>query len=285
MAATKKTLISIEDFDKKLNDLGFDIFTEGAFLNNVVPTPLNIAMMTMGIWTGKSIKLGAFDKEFVTCMQNASPRMEFVSVSGVDPTPPSRFTNAQIVKLKLDGYKKYAIVFEHGAIQVMGCKSAHDIVLIATTILGALGIEYECLKAERCIDIRLITCNFQYADCSFRLHNLHAALLAEHKSTWFDPMRSPGVQLPLMIGEKKVAVIVFNNGKVVITGANSLEQVQHAWSLISNFIDTHFDSFAVKQSSQLSQSLQPLGEDASVKKRGRKRKAVLMSQIDNFLAP
>ena len=265
-----KVMLSVDDITATVNTALFEIEIDTIFFENVQPSMLNVAMMTLVIATGKKIDIRAFDEEFVTALKAASERIEVISVSGVDGEKASRFPNAQIVRLRLDGVKKYCVFFENGAVQVMGCKAVLDIVFIVTVVYGALGIEYEQDVREKNIDIRLITSNFKFVDCTFYLQALHAEVLKEYPNAWFDTNRSPGVQVPIVVDGKKVSVVLFSNGNVVITGANGFAQITEVWKGICGFMNKHLSLFKVEIGAIPAKKAHD-GEDI---KRGRKRPLV-----------
>lgn len=237
------------------------IMIDKVLLGNLNPSDLKIATMTIGVTTHRQLpSLDLFDDNFVERLK-LDNRFIFESLTGYGTTK-TKWTNSRILRLSYNNYKKYIIIFKNGSFQIAGCKEVTD----ATTIVHAI-IQHARLdplnSATIQCDIRMINSTFSLGR-SIDLVGLHKIAVSQFSQAFFNAdSGSSGVNIPMMIDKKKVAVIVYSKGSVVMTGANAIAQLERCYNHLTMMIDTHFDALT-----------KPLIEVVKVpKKRGRKRKA------------
>lgn len=188
------------------------------------------------------------------------------------------FDNQVTVLYKLGkGYYPNCKVFQNGNIQMTGIRSAADgervIAAIAEEIkhLSISGFAITKKSVEEITPCKFII-RMINTDFGFKFHirrkNLHRLLIsAEYNNACsFQPMGYPGVKLQYFWntinankdgicrckgvcfgkgtghgdGEcKKVTVAIFESGNVLITGGNQFEQVDEAYSYITNVVMTN----------------------------------------------
>ena len=169
-----------------------------------------------------------------------------------------------------EGYYPNIKIFRNGSIQMTGIRTEHDgrkavamvadeIHRIATEANAAVVQDLQALRGTD-FKIRMINCDFGFP-FKIRRKNLHQLLISDRyrNSCSFQPLTYPGVKLQYFWsamhtnargicectqpcygsgqGEcKKVTVSVFDSGKILITGANSFEQVNAAYKYICDVI-------------------------------------------------
>lgn len=169
-----------------------------------------------------------------------------------------------------DGYYPNIKIFRNGSIQMTGIRTEKDglaavskieeeIRRIATEESSCVVGKLEDLKAGE-FKIRMINSDFGFP-FKIRRKNLHQLLISDKymNACSFQPLTYPGVKLqyfwnaamPNNMGVckctepcygtgknecKKVTVSVFDSGKILITGANSFDQVNEAYKYICDVI-------------------------------------------------
>lgn len=240
--------------------------------SNLPESPVNIAMITIGVSSGRPLtSLACLDDNFVRNLK-ADERFEFTSLSGHGKTPSSGFTNSRTIRLVYQGVRKYILVFVNGSFQVTGCKKVTDATLIVGALLqhmGLPGIDEE----NHSVNIRMFNTNFKLG-CAVNLEAFHKTILATQPLSTLDKQRSSGVNVPVMVNGKKVVAVVFPKGNVICTGANHISQVSHVHEIIVSTVDKYFE--------QVATILLP-DPPKEAKKRGRKRKADVAQIYDSLL--
>lgn len=245
------------------------ILMEMQFESVMMDLPLsdfNVSMMTVGVKIPYKLSgLATLDKDFVERIK-MDERFEFTSLSGYDDVKPVNFPNSRALKLVYQGGRKYILMFTNGAFQIMGCKKVTDATLIVDAILRHASYE----PVEECdmiADIRMFNSNFSLLSHDINTEAFHQKIVQSNKLCTLDRRYHSGVNVPFMIDEKKVAIVVFPKGNIVITGAKTIEQLQKAFMYIADFMNGLLDSEILQQKQVAVVSEGP-------KKRGRKRKAV-----------
>lgn len=267
--AIQSAIAMQNEIDTHILDMYFNTFASP----NLSMNSVNIAMMTIGVASGRPIgSLARMDASFVEKLQ-ADTRFEFTSLSGYGDTPESRFTNSRTVRMVLGGVRKYILVFSNGSFQITGCKMVTDATMIVDTLLQYMGLG-GIDETNSSVHIRMFTVNFSLG-YAINLERFHAAILPTQPSSTLDKQRSSGVNVPMFFEGKKVVAIVFPKGNVVMTGANSIRQVLEAHTTIISAVDNNFEQVA-----------SPIAPDVPKvpKKRGRKRKADIEQLYDELLS-
>jgi TATA-box binding protein (TBP) (component of TFIID and TFIIIB) len=198
------------------------------------------------------------------------------AAKGEDKKP---FDNQVTVVYKLgDTYYPNCKMFRNGNIHLTGIRTPEDGVrmmhLLADEVLriGKTGFpiveRMEDVQA-RDFQIRMINCDFGFP-MKIRRKTLHQVLMNQYDNICsFQPLTYPGVKLQYFwnkthrtkdglchcslpcfgkgIGEgdgecKKVTVAIFDSGKILITGANSFDQVNDAYRYICKVVQDNVEA-------------------------------------------
>jgi len=144
-------------------------------------------------------------------------------------------------------------LFNNGSIQMTGCKSIIDVLDVLKTlcielkkIRGSINNETHELEIKPFVsnyknldidqiknfNISMINSNF---DIGFEINRklLFEQLLFEQFEVIFEPLVHAGVNLKYNYkNEKKVTILIFASGSIVITGANTCDQIKEAYEFI-----------------------------------------------------
>lgn len=186
--------------------------------------------------------------------------------------PKKSFDNQVTVLLRMrDKYYPNVKLFRNGNIQMTGIRTYEDgnyvVEQIVEEVRRIAGIAPVVAKKEDVkgtdFKIRMINCDFGFP-FKIRRRNLHQLLISDKydNSCSFEPLTYPGVKLQYFWNEqknnkgvctctnpcygkgtglgdgecKKVTVSVFDSGRILITGANSFEQVNEAYKYICDVV-------------------------------------------------
>jgi len=141
-----------------------------------------------------------------------------------------------------DQYSRKSIkIFPNGSIQVAGCSDLFD----CKRILGQLSfilkvvLELESDAPIDCASVKMINTNFSL-NSSVNLNKIiqKFSQINGFKVT-FDPDRYSAVKLKFTPreGQKQVTASIFSTGKIIVTGAQTLEEIAGAYELINKTID------------------------------------------------
>lgn len=261
-----------KDFDMQVD---IDLAITNLFINSskhsFFPSEVKVSMMTIGVATGCVLpSLACMDDNFVSKLV-ADPRFEFKSLSGHGDCPHANFSNCRVLRLFYNNANKYILIFCNGSIQIAGCKSVLDASFLTDVIVCALG--FSGIRDESAtVSIRMFNTNFSLG-CGVNTQALFESVSPIIPKTIFDTKRSSGVNIPFMVDTKKVAIIVFPKGNIVMTGANDITQVVKAYEFITSHIQSKFSSL----------TFQFIEVVKVPKKRGRKRKADQEDVYNNIL--
>jgi len=169
-----------------------------------------------------------------------------------------------------DGYYPNIKIFRNGSIQMTGIRTEADGHIAINKIANEIkyiadNFDQNVVGDKNAISgtdftIRMINCDFGFP-FKIRRKNLHQLLISDKymNSCSFQPLTYPGVKLQYFWNKqyntknglcncktpcygsgqgecKKVTVSVFDSGKILITGANSFDQVNDAYAYICKVI-------------------------------------------------
>jgi TATA-box binding protein (TBP) (component of TFIID and TFIIIB) len=122
-------------------------------------------------------------------------------------------------------------IFTNGKLQMTGITSMLEGITVATKVCALISkcVSYD-VHAES-VDIAMINSDF----CIRRNVNVYAMLAVLNKTNVmcaYDPDTYPG----LKIKYNGVSIFVFGTGSVVVTGSNSLERLNDAYTYIGNVV-------------------------------------------------
>lgn len=188
------------------------------------------------------------------------------------------FDNQVTVIFKMEGgYYPNVKLFRNGNVQMTGIRSPKDGQVAVETVAKEvirIANEHDPAIVENVSDvvakdftIRMINCDFGFP-FKIRRKNLHQIIISHYENVCsFQPLTYPGVKLQYFwnkeeafarhgicrcttacfgkgksCGEgecKKVTIAIFDSGKILITGANSFEQVNDAYRYICDIVWRH----------------------------------------------
>lgn len=141
-----------------------------------------------------------------------------------------------------DAYSRKSIkIFGNGAIQVAGCSDLFDCrrILKQLSFILASVLELEEPPPVAAADIKMINTNFSL-NSSVNLNKIIAkfAKIAGFKVT-FDPDRYSAVKVKFVPGQgmKQVTASIFSTGKIIVTGAQTLDEIAQAYKILNQNLD------------------------------------------------
>lgn len=143
-----------------------------------------------------------------------------------------------------DAYSRKSIkIFGNGAIQVAGCSDLFDCrrILKQLSFILAAVLELEAPPPVADADIKMINTNFSL-NASVNLRKVITALGAPcHEDeegnfkVTFDPDRYSAVKAKFVPGPgmKQVTASIFSTGKIIVTGAQTLDEIAQAYKILN----------------------------------------------------
>jgi TATA-box binding protein (TBP) (component of TFIID and TFIIIB) len=151
-----------------------------------------------------------------------------------------------------DAYSRKSIkIFPNGSIQVAGCSDLFDCRRILKQLAFILHVVLDIDKDVRIgnADVKMINTNFSL-NSSVNLNKIiqQFSQMKGFKVT-FDPDRYSAVKVKFVPGPdmKQVTTSIFSTGKIIVTGAQTLDEIANAYNIINNAINP---SMLVKPVSQ-----------------------------------
>lgn len=134
-------------------------------------------------------------------------------------------------------------VFRNGSMHFTGCTSLQQFTDIATAVCTMMrdvaGIEATDGSADLYIvdfNIQMINLNFGSGK-SLYLQGLRDTCAGLGYTASYDADTYPGLNVKVPIGERRVTVLVFKSGKVIITGAKTPMELEQAHAMIASILD------------------------------------------------
>ena len=141
-----------------------------------------------------------------------------------------------------DAYSRKSVkIFENGAIQVAGCSDLFDcrriLKQLAFILYKILELEYPPRVADA--DVKMINTNFSL-NSSVNLNKIiqKFSKLPGFKVT-FDPDRYSAVKIKFVPGQgmKQVTASIFSTGKIIVTGAQKLDEIAQAYKILNQNLE------------------------------------------------
>jgi TATA-box binding protein (TBP) (component of TFIID and TFIIIB) len=140
-----------------------------------------------------------------------------------------------------DAYSRKSIkIFGNGAIQVAGCSDLFDCrrILKQLSFILASVLELDAPPPVADADVKMINTNFSL-NSSVNLNKIiqKFAKVPGFKVT-FDPDRYSAVKLKFVpgAGMKQVTASIFSTGKIIVTGAQTLDEIAQAYKILNENI-------------------------------------------------
>lgn len=276
------TAESTEAFDATIEDLRDLMFFSSLSYNNIAPSVLHIATLTLTVTIRMGIKdlYGINTEDLQTFKKNfEESQYEKVQLTGCDDLKETRFHNCRILKFQKNG-RKNVMIFCNGSLQITGCKTVAEAKHISGLVCKSLlqigqitelpAVETSMIKAN------LINSNFRLGQ-AINLDSLQASLVKNKEQISMvstDRQTHSAVNIAAtMKNGVVVKIFVFCRGNVVITGVKNPAHLMEAYDAICSFVDNHFIDIAGSNDIFLPKV---------PKKRGRKRKADQDKMYENL---
>ena len=211
--------------------------TNATLKNPNLQGDFNVSVMTI---------LLEFDVEFESWMQTDVSWPANFNVQHMNSGTISarrNFRNQVSVKIKHeDGSKKCCKFFRNGKVHVTGTKSLAEALYTVEGIMGHMyGSALEFYVELVSFEIEMLNTGLRM-NCSLLLSQLSELCISKRYQTVYDPTRYPGCKV--YIGN--CTVLVFSSGCMILTGCNSCDQMEHAYSTLLNLLDTHSDDLVME---------------------------------------
>lgn len=147
----------------------------------------------------------------------------------------------QVTVTYRDSYSNKSVkLFPNGSIQAAGCSNLIDCTRVLTLLQELIRV---VLKADKVVPvaaptIQMINTNFSL-NCSVNLRKVITKFASNTRfDVTFDPDKYSAVKIKFEPGEgmKKVTASIFSTGKVIVTGARTLQEIVHAYEIINTMI-------------------------------------------------
>jgi TATA-box binding protein (TBP) (component of TFIID and TFIIIB) len=169
------------------------------------------------------------------------------------------FYNQVSLSIMIDSKREKPInikLFTNGSIQMTGCKSIENVIDVLEKIFVELKIvkgivnlktmkiddvpfvnDVDKLKLSDIhnITIGMINSNFDYPNQIDRL-KLYNLLLSDTIECKFDPSNHACVNIKYYSDSKKISILVFEEGAIVITGAQNYDHILEAYNFINRYL-------------------------------------------------
>ena len=141
-----------------------------------------------------------------------------------------------------DAYSRKSVkIFPNGSIQVAGCADLLDCkrILAQLAFILQFVLELEAPVPMGDVSVKMINTNFSL-NASVNLNKIiqRFSQMPGFKVT-FDPDRYSAVKVKFVPkpGQKQVTASIFSTGKIIVTGAQTLDEIAGAYGIINDVVD------------------------------------------------
>ena len=139
-----------------------------------------------------------------------------------------------------DQYSRKSIkIFPNGSIQVAGCSDLFDCrrILRQLSFILKVVLEREDDVPVDAVAVKMINTNFSL-NSSVNLHKIIQQFSKGPFKVTFDPDRYSAVKVKFVPGEgmKQVTASIFSTGRIIVTGAQTLDEIAEAYATINRTI-------------------------------------------------
>jgi len=201
---------------------------------------VRITTITMIAKLGQDIDLAAFREKFTP----AHVRPKGSTAKGFEWTmKKTTFYNQVTIGYKDQYSQKSVKIFPNGSVQVAGCADLFDCHRIMRQLCfivnKTLGTEIEAEQLVKSVAVKMINTNFSL-NSSVNLNKViqRFADRPEFRVS-FDPDRYSAVKVKFepRPGTKQVTASIFSTGKIIVTGAQTLEEIALAYKTLNANLD------------------------------------------------
>ena len=141
-----------------------------------------------------------------------------------------------------DAYSRKSIkLFPNGSIQVAGCSDLFDCrrILKQLAFILKVVLELDELPPTQDASVKMINTNFSL-NSSVNLHKVIQKFSSPSFKVTFDPDRYSAVKVKFCPkpDQKQVTASIFSTGKIIVTGAQTLDEIAGAYETINKVITT-----------------------------------------------
>jgi len=197
---------------------------------------VRITTITMIAKLGQDIDLAAFREKFAPV--NVRPKGS--TAKGFEWTmKKTTFYNQVTIGYKDQYSQKSVKIFPNGSVQVAGCADLFDCNRIMRQLCfmvnRTIGTEIEPEQLVRSVAVKMINTNFSL-NYSVNLNKVIRSFADQPEyRVSFDPDRYSAVKVKFepKPGAKQVTASIFSTGKIIVTGAQTLEEIAMAYGLLN----------------------------------------------------
>jgi TATA-box binding protein (TBP) (component of TFIID and TFIIIB) len=208
----------------------------------VYPTSswVRITTITMIAKFGQDIDLAAFREKF----KPVHVRPKGSTAKGFEWTMKKTTFYNQVTIGYRDQYSQKSIkIFPNGSVQVAGCADLFDCRRIMRQLCfivnRTIGTEIEPGQLVDSVAVKMINTNFSL-NSSVNLNKVIQRFADQPDfRVSFDPDRYSAVKVKFCPkpDQKQVTASIFSTGKIIVTGAQTLDEIAGAYEIINNMID------------------------------------------------
>ena len=210
--------------------------------NRPEPSWVRITTITMGSKFQSEIDLAKFHTNFAK-LGSITIREQGSTGQGFEwKMSDAAFYNQVTIGYR-DKYSGKSIkIFPNGAIQVAGCASLFDCKRILQQLSFIMSLVLELEEPIQTVEpqIWMINTNFSI-NASVNLNKVIAKLrpLQTQFKVFFEPSRYSAVMVKFVPGPgmKQVSASIFKTGKIIVTGAQKLEEIAESYNILNRIID------------------------------------------------
>lgn len=141
----------------------------------------------------------------------------------------------------VDAYSRKSVkIFPNGSIQVAGCSDLFDcrrvLRQLSFILKVVLGVEKDI--PVDAVSVKMINTNFSL-NSSVNLKKVIQKLPRNQFDVAFNPDRYSAVKVKFVPrpGQKQVTASIFSTGKIIVTGAQTLEEIAGAYEVLNHHLD------------------------------------------------
>jgi len=223
----------------KLNSIRSDIIAKDP--ERPEPSWVRITTITMCSKFLQDINLPKFRENFAK-LGSVTVRRKGTTAKGFEwKLKDTAFYNQATIGYE-DQYSRKSIkIFPNGSIQVAGCSDLFDCrrILRQLSFILKVVLGYEADVPVDEASVKMINTNFSI-NASVNLNKIIRKLsMSPMFKVTFDPDRYSAVKVKFIPkeGQKQVTASIFSTGKIIVTGAQTLDEIAHAYEILNNQID------------------------------------------------
>jgi TATA-box binding protein (TBP) (component of TFIID and TFIIIB) len=202
---------------------------------------VRITTITMISKLGQDINLETFRAKFAPM----HVRVKGTTGKGFEWTMKKTTFYNQVTIGYRDQYSQKSIkLFPNGSVQVAGCSDLFDcqriLRQVAFLLERTLGVDVPVAHLIENLSVKMINTNFSL-NSSVSLNKVIQRFSSQEAfRVSFDPDRYSAVKIKFVPGQgmKQVTASIFSTGKIIVTGAQKLDEIAQAYKILNENLDT-----------------------------------------------